>query len=62
MSILIANLTFASESNAVNASKTAILLTSLMAGTIGFLWLKLLGKPEETDEDLDAVDFEVTEI
>ena len=39
----------------------AILLASLTAGTIGFLWLKLLGKPKESDEDLDTMDFHITE-
>jgi hypothetical protein len=27
----------------------AILIASLTAGTIGFLWLKLLGRPETTE-------------
>jgi NhaA family Na+:H+ antiporter len=35
----------------------AILLASLTAGTIGFLWLKLLGKPEAGDVDMDTLDF-----
>ena len=39
----------------------AILLASLTAGTIGFIWLKLFGKPEEFDEDMDAMDFDETE-
>jgi len=34
-----------------------ILLASLTAGTIGFLWLKLFGKPEEIDDDMDTMDF-----
>jgi NhaA family Na+:H+ antiporter len=62
MSIFITNLAFTGESILINASKMAILLASLTAGTIGFLWLKLLGKPEETDEDLDAMDFDTTEV
>ena len=60
MSIFITNLAFVGESNIINASKMAILLASLTAGTIGFLWLKLLGKPEETDKDMDSMDFEMT--
>jgi NhaA family Na+:H+ antiporter len=36
----------------------ALLLASLTAGTVGFLWLKLLGKPEGSDEDMDTMDFE----
>jgi len=62
MSIFITNLAFAGESNLINASKMAILLASLTAGTTGFLWLKLLDKPEESDADTDAMDFETTEI
>ena len=62
MSIFITNLAFTGESNVLNASKMAILLASLMAGTIGFLWLKLLGEPEETDEDVDTMDFHMTEV
>jgi NhaA family Na+:H+ antiporter len=62
MSIFITNLAFVGESEVINASKMAILLASLTAGTIGFLWLKLLGKPKETDADMDTMDFEMTEI
>ncbi len=61
MSIFITNLAFTGEPNLINASKMAILLASLTAGTIGFLWLKLFGKPEETDANVDAMDFEMTE-
>ncbi len=61
MCIFITNLAFTGNSEIINASKMAILLASLTAGTIGFLWLKLLGKPEETDEDMDSVDFEVSQ-
>jgi len=41
MSIFIANLAFAGNANLVNASKMAILLASLAAGGLGFLWLRL---------------------
>jgi NhaA family Na+:H+ antiporter len=57
MSIFITNLAFAGESDVINNSKMAILLASLTAGTIGFLWLKLLGKPEKGDVDMDTMDF-----
>ena len=40
MSIFIANLAFASDPAAINASKMAILLGSLIAGVSGFLWLR----------------------
>jgi len=61
MSIFITNLAFVGNMETINASKMAILLASLTAGTIGFLWLKLLGKPKESDEDLDTMDFHITE-
>lgn len=40
MSIFITNLAFAGDPAAINASKMAIFLASLVAGTVGFLWLK----------------------
>ena len=43
MSIFITNLAFTGEAELVNASKIAILLASVTAGTIGFLWLLLFG-------------------
>ena len=45
MSIFITNLAFAGNAESINASKMAILLASLAAGTIGFLWLRFTGKP-----------------
>ena len=56
MSIFITNLAFAGNTETISASKMAILFASLMAGTIGFLWLNLLGKPEATDSHLDTMD------
>ncbi|MGC2236577.1 MAG: Na+/H+ antiporter NhaA [Pyrinomonadaceae bacterium] len=44
MSIFITNLAFAGKAEMINASKMAILFASLTAGTIGFLWLKMLNK------------------
>ncbi|NDU86554.1 MAG: Na+/H+ antiporter NhaA [Ferrovum sp.] len=40
MSIFIANLAFAGKMEIIDASKLAILASSLAAGTLGFLWLK----------------------
>jgi NhaA family Na+:H+ antiporter len=40
----------------------AILLVSLSAGTIGFLWLKLLGAPKESDHDLETMDFHSADV
>lgn len=47
MSIFITNLAFAENAEIVNSSKMAILLSSLVAGTIGAIWLLLVGKPKE---------------
>jgi NhaA family Na+:H+ antiporter len=58
MSIFITNLAFQGEVSVINASKMAILLASFTAGIIGFLWLKLFGKPTAIDDDLNAMDFE----
>jgi NhaA family Na+:H+ antiporter len=57
MSIFITNLAFVGQPEVVNVSKMAILLASLAAGTIGFLWLKLLGQPVAGDYDMDTMDF-----
>ena len=62
MSIFITNLAFVENPEAINAAKMAILLASLIAGAIGFLWLKLLGKPKESDKDIDTMDFHATEM
>jgi Na+:H+ antiporter, NhaA family len=48
MSIFITNLAFAGNAETINASKMAILLASLTAGIVGFLWLQNFGKPEAT--------------
>lgn len=48
MSIFIANLALVGNMELINAAKMAILFASLTAGTIGFLWFKLLCGPEMT--------------
>jgi len=48
MSIFITNLAFPGQADTITASKIAILLASLSAGVIGFLWLKFL--PNRFDE------------
>jgi len=62
MSIFIANLAFTGQTDVINSSKIAILLASLIAGLIGFTWLKIFGKPLDTDTDLDTMDFENTQV
>ncbi len=44
MSIFIANLAFSTSPETINASKMAILLSSLLAGVAGYLWLRVLCK------------------
>lgn len=58
MSIFITNLAFTGNAAEINGSKIAILLASLTAGVIGFLFLKKFGQPEELDVDLDTMNFE----
>jgi Na+:H+ antiporter, NhaA family len=58
MSIFITNLAFAKNAEVINASKMAVLLASLAAGTAGFIWLKSLGKPKDDDTDMDTMDFD----
>ena len=43
MSIFITNLAFTGQADTINASKMAILLSSLVAGTVGFVWLRSVG-------------------
>jgi len=43
MSIFITNLAFGGQAEAVDASKIAILLASLMSGVLGYAWLRLRG-------------------
>lgn len=58
MSIFITNLAYTGQAEVINASKTAILLASLVAGIVGFIWLKLFGAPLASDPDPDTMDFE----
>ena len=58
MSIFITNLAFVGNADVINASKMSILLASLFAGIIGFVWLKFFGQPKDTDDDLDVIDYE----
>lgn len=51
MSIFITNLAFAGDASVINASKMAILIASVTAGAIGFIWLKLLGSRNAADAD-----------
>jgi Na+:H+ antiporter, NhaA family len=44
MSIFITNLAFTSNADFINASKMAILLASLSAGALGYLWLRFFSR------------------
>jgi len=46
MSIFITNLAFPASVETINAAKMAILLASLSAGVLGFIWFKLFAKTE----------------
>jgi Na+/H+ antiporter NhaA len=46
MSIFIASLAFAADASLINTSKLAIMLASLLAGSLGCIWLKMLSKSE----------------
>ena len=46
MSIFITGLAFTGNATLINASKMAILIASLAAGSLGYLWLRLLGQPQ----------------
>jgi Na+:H+ antiporter, NhaA family len=58
MSIFITNLAFTGNPEIINSSKMEILLASLTAGILGFVFLKLFGQPKEIDTDMDTMDFE----
>ena len=45
MSIFIANLAFAHDAAAINASKMAILAASVLSGALGLLWFRSFAKP-----------------
>jgi NhaA family Na+:H+ antiporter len=56
MSIFITNLAFVGQAETIRASKLAILLASLAAGTIGFLWFRFLSKLQATDSNMDTME------
>lgn len=51
MSIFIANLAFPGHPDTVTSAKITILLASLTAGLLGFIWLKLIGQPLSSNID-----------
>ena len=57
MSIFMTNLAFPGDAAHITGSKIAILLASLTAGVLGFLWLKRFGQPLASDADPDTMDY-----
>ena len=53
MSIFITNLAYVGNGEAINASKMAILLASLTAGIVGFLWLRFICRPSAKNLSAD---------
>jgi NhaA family Na+:H+ antiporter len=58
MSIFITNLAFKGQAELINSSIMAILVTSLVSGIIGYLWLTLLAKSNEDKEVGDTISYE----
>ena len=50
MSLFIANLAFVGTADIVNASKLAILVSSVTAGVVGYVWLRLSSRPVSVSE------------
>jgi NhaA family Na+:H+ antiporter len=45
MSLFITNLAFVGDADSVNAAKLAILVSSALAGAVGYLWLRFCSRP-----------------
>jgi NhaA family Na+:H+ antiporter len=58
MSIFITNLAFKTDAELANSSIMAILLTSLIAGIIGYLWLRIFGKMSDDEEITDTISYD----
>lgn len=58
MSIFITNLAFKTSPELINSSKMAILLASLIAGIVGYIWLLLQSKIVSNKENYDSMSYE----
>ena len=58
MSIFITNLAFKNNAELINSSIMAILLTSLVAGIIGYIWLMFFCKENPDAEDAESISYE----
>ena len=61
MSIFITNLAFKTQPELINSSIMAVLLTSLTAGIIGYIWLIIFTKVSDENENLDVITFDNVE-
>ena len=61
MSIFITNLAFKTQPELINSSIMAVLITSLTAGIIGYIWLMIFGKANENAESLDTISYDEEE-
>ena len=52
MSIFITNLAFTGDAQIIDASKIAVLLASITAGVVGFVWLRLTGNASGRQDDI----------
>jgi len=59
MSIFITNLAFKGNAELINNSKMAILLTSLLSGLAGYLWLMAVTKVRDAEDEGDAFSYEL---
>ena len=58
MSIFITNLAFKGNSELINNSKMAILLTSLISGVVGYLWLMAIRTTKDEEDEGDAFTYD----
>jgi NhaA family Na+:H+ antiporter len=58
MSIFITNLAFKTNPELINSSKMAILLTSLLSGIVGYIWLVMLDKLSDDSDARDTFSYE----
>ncbi len=58
MSIFITNLAFKTQSDLINSSIMAVLITSLAAGIIGYVWLMIFGEVSEDNENSDTISYD----
>ena len=58
MSIFITNLAYKTDAELANSSIMAVLLTSLVSGTIGYIWLMLFGSTSDPEENFETMSYD----